>query len=136
MGTQVLTEGINLGDVIKWEVEPRYCRDEVILLAGAGAARTVTVGMALGKVTASAKFVQLDPSAHDGSEVCAGIVTSTTATAADGVDGKVIAVRRGPAVASMHKTTGVQFVDGISDPERATAFADLLALGVVGREGV
>src|SRR5210317_938832 len=50
----VLNESKYLGDVLKFETEDLYCREAVTVLAGSGAARELTVGMVLGKITKGA----------------------------------------------------------------------------------
>lgn len=48
------TMGKKLGDVVKFEVDAGhfgYCREKVTILAGSGAARALTVGMVVAKVT-------------------------------------------------------------------------------------
>ena len=47
----VLTESKYLGDVLKYEAEDLYCREGVTVLAGSGAARALTIGMVLGRIT-------------------------------------------------------------------------------------
>ncbi|HPT27527.1 MAG TPA: head decoration protein [Bryobacteraceae bacterium] len=47
----VLTEGMRLGDWLKWEVDNQYSRDVVTILAGSGSDRVLTTGMVLGRVT-------------------------------------------------------------------------------------
>lgn len=47
----VQTELKRLGDWLKWEEENQYSRDIVTVLAGSGADRVLTSGMALGRVT-------------------------------------------------------------------------------------
>ncbi|WP_420433047.1 head decoration protein [Hyphobacterium sp.] len=42
------TEPTRLSDVIKYELEPSYCRSKRVLLAGSGAIRTVTIGLIVG----------------------------------------------------------------------------------------
>ncbi len=50
----VKTEGIYLGDVLKYEADALYCREEITVLAGVGADRVLTVGMVLGKISKGA----------------------------------------------------------------------------------
>jgi len=50
----VKTQGTMLGDLLKYEAEALYCREQVTVLAGAGAARELTMGMVLGRVTKGA----------------------------------------------------------------------------------
>jgi hypothetical protein len=50
----VFNEPIYLPDVLKWEQERNYSREEVVILAGSGAARTLTTGMVVGRATKGA----------------------------------------------------------------------------------
>jgi hypothetical protein len=50
----VKTEGLYLGDVLKYEAEALYCREPVTVLAGAGADRVLTTAMVLGRITKGA----------------------------------------------------------------------------------
>jgi hypothetical protein len=50
----VFTEPIYLPDFLKWEQERNYSREEVVILAGSGAARTLTTGMVVGRATKGA----------------------------------------------------------------------------------
>ena len=43
----VQTEGMRLGDWLKWEVDNQYSRDVVTILAGSGSERALTTGMVL-----------------------------------------------------------------------------------------
>ncbi len=48
------TEPIYLPDVLKWEQDRNYCREDVTILAGSGAARSLTTGMVVGRATKGA----------------------------------------------------------------------------------
>ena len=50
----VKNESNYLGDFLKYEAEALYCREPVTVLAGAGAARDLTSGMVLGRITKGA----------------------------------------------------------------------------------
>jgi hypothetical protein len=50
----VQTEGMRLGDWLKWEVDNQYSRDVVTILAGSGSERALTTGMVLGRVAKGA----------------------------------------------------------------------------------
>lgn len=66
------------------EANGSLSREQIVVSSAVGA--VLEVGTVLGKVTASGEYVQVDPSASDGSEVAAGILFGRTdATAADAV---------------------------------------------------
>lgn len=50
----VYTEPIYLPDFLKWEQERNYSREEVVILAGSGAARSLTTGMVVGRASKGA----------------------------------------------------------------------------------
>jgi len=91
----------------------------------AGDAFTITVAAGSGKVT------QIDFSAADGTDKAAGLLYADV-TAPDGVDAKGTAVVRGPAVVSEN---GVIWPAGATAQQKATALAELKALGIVARQG-
>ena len=80
-------------------------------------------GTVVGVVTASGKKVQLDPAAADGSEVAAAILYGDV----DAGSGDEAAVFMEHGVAIDNYLT---WPDGISDAEKATAVAELKAVGI------
>ena len=123
----VFTEAMNLGDLLKFEAPNLYSRDRVTLAAG----QNLPLGTVLGIVTASGKYKQIDPSAEDGSQVAAGVLLQTCdATLADRDNGLVVARH---AIVSDHV---LQWPEAITAAEKASAIAQLKALGVLVRQGV
>lgn len=125
----VLNEGNYIADVVKHEYTawPQFCRDSVTVITG----QNLAVGTVVGIITASGKATILAPAAADGSQTAAGvIVEAVNATAAD-VPHYFLA--RGPAVLDTNK---VVWPGGISAPQKATATAQLKALGIVLRAEV
>lgn len=116
--------------VIKWEANTEYCRECDTILAGSGAARSLTIGMVIAKVTASGKLVQLDQDGVDGSEVAIGIAINDAAAAdgADAVDACLYVARQ-----ALAKSDGLVWPADITVPEQTTALAELEALGIVVR---
>ena len=76
----------------------------------------------------SGKFCKVTPAAVNGSQYCAGVLLSTTD--ASGADVVGFALVRGPAVL---KTGGITYTAGMSATEKATALAELAALGITTR---
>lgn len=128
----VVTEPTRLTGLLKYELDPSYCREEVTVLAGSGAERHLALGTVVGRVTASGKVVALDLAASDGSETVAGVLLSTTA-APDGVDATGIALVRGPAIVADH---ALVYPAGATTPQKTTINTALAGLGVVVRTGV
>jgi hypothetical protein len=123
----VFTEAMNLGDLLKFEAPSLYSRDRVTVAAG----QYLQLGTVLGIVTASGKYKQIDPSAEDGSQVAAGVLLQTCdATLADRDNGLVVARH---AIVSDH---ALQWPEAITAAEKASAIAQLKALGVLVRQGV
>lgn len=76
---------------------------------------------------ADSKVVALDPAATNGSQTAWG-VSIVKAVAADGVDGSLIAVVRGPAIFA---SAGLVWPAGISAGDKAAAIAALAAKGII-----
>lgn len=117
-----------LSDLLVRDIEPEISRERVTVLAGAGADRVLEMGTVIAKVTASGKFVQLNPAGADGSQTAWGILAEKV-TAPDGVDAKGIALARLVAV----RSAKVIWPAGISDANKAAALAALEAKMIVTR---
>ena len=123
----VLAEPLNLGDLLKYEAPNLYSRDRVTVASG----QDLPLGTVLGIVTASGKYKQIDPSAEDGTQVAAGVLLQgCDATLADRDNGLVVARH---AIVSDH---ALQWPEAITAAEKASAIAQLKALGVLVRQGV
>jgi hypothetical protein len=125
------TQSTVIGDWLKGEIEiPQlYSRDAITLLAGSG---DLVTGTVLGKITASGKYVPLDPdvSPSDGSEVAAGILLLDRDVDASSDDTGAVAIVRNATVAD----SGLTWPTGISAGNKTTAIAQLAALGIIERE--
>ena len=123
----VFTEGLNLGDLLKYEAPNLYSRDQVTVAAG----QILALGAVVGVITASAKVKVVDPSASDGSEVAAGVlIQAVDANLADRDDG-LIAARH--AIVADH---ALVWPTGITVAEKKSASAQLKALGILVRKGI
>lgn len=85
-----------------------------------GDSATVTIPAGSGKLTA------IDFSAVDGSQRAAGVAL-VTATAADGADGRIARLRRGPATIASNQLV---WPSGATDGQKAQALVELEALGI------
>ena len=122
-----LAEPLNLGDLLKYEAPNLYSRDRVTVASG----QNLPLGTVLGIVTASGKYKQIDPSAEDGTQVAAGVLLQgCDATLADRDNGLVVARH---AIVSDH---ALQWPEAVTAAEKASAIAQLKALGVLVRQGV
>ena len=123
----VITEGLNLGDLLKYEAPNLYSRDQLTIAAG----QNLVLGAVVGIDTLTEKVKALDPAATDGTEVAAGVLTAAVdATLIDRPDG--VAITRHAVVADHALTWPV----GITAPQKTAAIAQLKALGVLVRHAV
>ncbi|RKX66485.1 MAG: head decoration protein [Tenericutes bacterium] len=118
-----LTEGNRIGDVVLFEEDQFFSRDEVTI----GTAADLTVGAVLGKITATGKYILSAPGAVDGSEdPVAVLLTDADAAAAD-VPNAVVLSRHSRVARS-----GLNFHATINDTtKRDTAVAALKAVGII-----
>lgn len=122
-----LTEGINLGDLLKYEAPNLFSRDKVTVAAG----QTLPLGAVVGVVTGTGKIKRFDPSAEDGTEVVAGVVIQDVdAALIDREDGLIVARH---AIVADH---AVNWPAGITQAEKQSAIQQLKRLGVLVRKGV
>lgn len=124
-----LTQNPTLGDLVKYELEPRYSREYVTLKSGA----TYAIGTVLGKITASGKY-RASPVAEvvgdEGAEnACAVLLEAVNATTADATG--LVAVR-GPILFSKDRLAYDSSVDLTA--EKTVKIAQLAALGLVVRD--
>ncbi len=123
----VFTEGLNLGDLLKYEAPNLYSRDQVTVATG----QVLALGAVVGVITASSKVKVVDPSATDGSEVAAGVlIQAVDANLADRDDGLIVARH---AIVADH---ALVWPTGITVAEKKSAIAQLKALGILVRKGV
>lgn len=123
----VITEGKNLGDLLKYEAPNLYSRDQVTV----GAGQNLPLGTVVGLVTATAKLKQIDPSATDGSQYAAGVLMqSVDATLIDREDGLMLARH---AIVANH---ALAWPAAITAAEKLAATLQLKSLGILVRKGV
>lgn len=127
-----VTEPARLTGLLKYELDPGYCREVVTVLAGSGADRVLVLGTVLGRITASGKVVALDLAATDGSETVHGVLL-THATAPDGEDTTAVALVRGPVIVA---DLGLILPTGATAAQTAAIHTALAGLGIVVRPGV
>ncbi|GAP66896.1 MAG: head decoration protein [Pseudomonadota bacterium] len=123
----VITEGLNLGDLLKYEAPNLYSRDQVTV----GAGQNLPLGAVVGLVTATGKVKQIDPSATDGSQYAAGVLMQAVdATLIDREDGLMLARH---AIVADH---ALAWPAAITAAEKLAAIAQLKSLGILVRKGV
>jgi hypothetical protein len=130
------TAPLTISDVLKWEANPWYCREQVTLHSTADT--VVTVGEVLGKITSSGKYVPLNLSASDGSQHAAGVALENRVALSQDVF--LLALVRGPAVVLSVANGGSTAVGGLIWPSDADAndiaagLVELAALNIIGRD--
>lgn len=123
----VITEGLNLGDLLKYEAPNLYSRDQITV----GAGQNLPLGTVVGLVTATAKIKQIDPSTTDGSQYAAGVLMQAVdATLIDREDGLMLARH---AIVADH---ALAWPAAITAAEKQAAIAQLKSLGILARKGV
>jgi len=122
-----ITNDLTLGDLLKYEEENLYSRDQVTVVSG----QNLKLGTVIGRVSATQKVKALDPSATDGSEVAAGVVLqSIDASAAEKTNGLIVSRE---AIVADH---ALVWPVAITTEEKTAAIAQLEAIGVLVRQGV
>ena len=123
----VITEGLNLGDLLKYEAPNLYSRDQITV----GAGQSLPLGTVVGLVTATGKLKQIDPSATDGSQYAAGVLMQAVdATLIDREDGLMLARH---AIVADH---ALAWPAAITAAEKQAVVEQLKSLGVLVRKGV
>ena len=128
------TDSQRFSNVVKHEYDPstNYCRETVVV--NEAAAKTYTVGMALGKVTATGKYKLSVQSASDGSQNPVAIVVRDTQDIAATTDTKIPVIARGPVIVSK---AGLVLDTTFNDAtKKAAAYASLQAVGILVNDAV
>lgn len=113
---------LSLGALLT-EGEGQISRDEVIFADGTDIPASAVVG----KITASGKYVELDPAASDGSQTAAGFTLYPIK--ADGADVKGVIIAR----LAEAKGPALEWPTGITEAQTATAIGHLANLNIVVR---
>jgi len=126
-----LTASPSLGDLLKFECNPSYCRETVTLKAGTN----YPLGAVLGRITASGEYRQ-SPAAEvvgdEGAETAVAILLQAV-DATDGAANGLIAAR-GPVILA---EAALVFDASVDQPaERAAKITQISALGLVARTTV
>ena len=123
----VITEGLNLGDLLKYEAPNLYSRDQVTVVAG----QNLVLGTVVGIDAATGKVKQIDPSATDGSQYAAGVLMQAVdATLIDREDGLMLARH---AIVADH---ALAWPAAITAAEKQAVVEQLKSLGILVRKGV
>jgi len=112
---------VRTSDFLKWEVDPDFTRKSVTI----GAGLDLDAGAVLGVVTATGKYVLIDPEALTGESTAKAILLTPAAAASADVT-EVAVLVRGPAIVD---STDLNYSDADAG-EIATINAALEALGI------
>jgi hypothetical protein len=114
----------DLGDVLKYEAPNLYSRDIATVATG----QHLSIGAVVGRDPANGKLSSIDPTAEDASADAVGVLANDIdATVADRHDAVLIARH---AIVAGH---ALVWPAGITAPQKATAIAQLHALGILVR---
>lgn len=125
-------------DVVKHEYEPSlaFTRDVVVVN---DTAKTLTLGMLLGKVTATGKYKESVQTATDGSEAPVAVVVgkdinNLSVTVPATTDTKVLAIVRGEAIV---RKTGLKPHSSFNDATKlAAAYASLATKEILASDSI
>lgn len=137
----IKTETPNRGEFLVSEANGYRSREARILASG----ENLPAGRVVGQITATQKYVELDPSASDGSEIAAGILYDNVDASATGTNADTEAtflvrdceVRDGTGLTNDLSTLfdSISWPSGITDPQKLTATNQLAGLGIILRTG-
>lgn len=106
------------------EANGRLSREQIIIASGAG---KLVAGTVLGQVTASKKYVPIDPEATDGSQTAKAVLF-------EGCDATTADVRRTITARSSEVVAGaLVWPSAADDADKNTALASLAALDIIAR---
>ena len=125
-------------DVVKYEDEPSLSITREIVVVN-DAAKTLTLGMLLGKVTATGKYKESVQTATDGSEAPVAIVVgkdinNLSVAVPATTDTKVLAIVRGEAIV---RKTGLKPHSSFNDATKlAAAYASLATKEILANDSI
>lgn len=136
--TIIATDTARYSDVVKHEYEPSLAFTREVVVVN-DAAKTLTLGMLLGKVTASGKYMESVQTAVDGSEVPVAVVVgkdlhNLSVTVPATTDTKVLAIVRGETI--VHKA-GLKPHSSFNDATKlAAAYASLATKNILVNDSI
>lgn len=136
--TIIAQDSQRYSNVVKYEVEPSLAITREVVVVN-DAAKTLKLGMLLGKVTATGKYKESVQSASDGSQNPVAVVIGKSELAADVVlpattDTKVLALVRGDAIVSK---AGLKPHSSFDDATKlAAAYASLATVQILANDSI
>lgn len=125
-------------DVVKYESEPDLALTRELVVVN-DAAKTLTLGMLLGKVTATGKYKESVQTATDGSEAPVAVVVgkdlhNLSVAVPATTDTKVLAIVRGEAIV---RKTGLKPHSSFNDATKlAAAYASLATKNILANDSI
>ncbi|WP_353285297.1 head decoration protein [Wolbachia endosymbiont (group A) of Beris morrisii] len=120
-----ITEGNNLGDLLKYEASNLYSRDQITVAKG----QNLKLGTVVGCDTKDGLIKSLNPTATDGTQTAIGVITSdVNATETT----KAVIITR----IAMLADHAVVWPGNITEEQKAAAIKQLEARGIIIRKGV
>ena len=136
--TIIAQDSQRYSNVVKYEVEPSLAITREVVVVN-DAAKTLKLGMLLGKVTATGKYKESVQSASDGSQNPVAVVIGKSELAADVVlpattDTKVLALVRGDAIVSK---AGLKPHSSFDDATKlSAAYASLATVRILANDSI
>ena len=136
--TILATDTARYSDVVKHEYEPSLAFTREIVVVN-DTAKTLTLGMLLGKVTATGKYKESVQTATDGSEAPVAVVVgkdlhNLSVTVPATTDTKVLAIVRGEAIV---RKTGLKPHSSFNDATKlAAAYASLETKNILANDSI
>ena len=136
--TIIAQDSQRYSNVVKYEVEPSLAITREVVVVN-DAAKTLKLGMLLGKVTATGKYKESVQTATDGSQNPVAVVIGKSELAADVIlpattDTKVLALVRGDAIVSK---AGLKPHSSFDDATKlAAAYASLATVQILANDSI
>lgn len=134
----IATDTPRYSDVVKHEYEPSLAFTREVVIVN-DTAKTLTLGMLLGKVTATGKYKESVQTATDGSEVPVAVVVgkdenNLSVAVPATTDTKVLVIVRGPAIV---RKTGLKPHSTFNDATKlAAAYASLATASILANDSI
>ncbi|MEP4165306.1 head decoration protein [Maricaulis sp.] len=108
---QTYDEPRSISDVLKYELDPTYCRKTLPLLAGSGAVRSIAIGTILG-LTASLAIAGAANAGNVGAGILSGVALKANAIVGD-YSAECITESNGAAVFAVYDPDGYRLADAV-----------------------
>ena len=134
----IATDTARYSDVVKHEYEPSLAFTRELVVVN-DTAKTLTLGMLLGKVTLTGKYKESVQTATDGSEAPVAVVVgkdlnNLSVTVPATTDTKVLAIVRGPAIV---RKTGLKPHSSFDNATKlAAAYASLATKEILANDSI